>query len=295
MKEVIIQENDANQRLDKFLLKTYPNLSKSMMYKAIRNKKIKVNRKRCTYDQRLVIDDHILLFLAPDVLEEKKREVHFLCDQLDVVYEDENILIVNKPAGLLSQSDSKENQDTLVSRIQAYLYNKNVYDPLKAQSFAPTICHRLDRNTQGLVIAAKNAQALRVVNEAIANRRIHKFYIAKVSGIIPKDTFTLSGYIKKENTKAFVSDHEKPGYQKAWMDVSVLSRNKEHTMVEIELHTGRFHQIRSLMGHIGHPLIGDGKYGYRGTEYPMMLVAYKLVFDPIDLPLKTNVFQLTYK
>ena len=161
MKEIKINSNDANQRLDKFLMKTFPKLGKSMMYKAIRNKKIKVNRKRCTFDQKIQENDSILLFLPPDVLEEKQVDTQYISSQLDVVYEDENILIVNKPYGLLSQSDQSQNQDCLVNRVQAYLMEKNEYDPNKEHSFAPSICHRLDRNTTGLVIAAKNANALR--------------------------------------------------------------------------------------------------------------------------------------
>ncbi len=111
MKEIKINQNDANQRLDKFLMKTFPKLGKSMMYKAIRNKKIKVNRKRCTFDQKIQENDSILLFLPPDVLEEKKVETNYISSKLDVIYEDENILIVNKPYGLLSQSDQSQNQD----------------------------------------------------------------------------------------------------------------------------------------------------------------------------------------
>ena len=146
MKEIKINQNDANQRLDKFLMKTFPKLGKSMMYKAIRNKKIKVNRKRCTFDQKIQENDSILLFLPPDVLEEKKVETNYISSKLDVIYEDENILIVNKPYGLLSQSDQRQNQDCLVNRVQAYLMEKNEYDPNKEHSFAPSICHRLDRN-----------------------------------------------------------------------------------------------------------------------------------------------------
>lgn len=161
MKEIKINQNDANQRLDKFLMKTFPKLGKSMMYKAIRNKKIKVNRKRCTFDQKIQENDSILLFLPPDVLEEKKVETNYISSKLDVIYEDENILIVNKPYGLLSQSDQRQNQDCLVNRVQAYLMEKNEYDPNKEHSFAPSICHRLDRNTTGLVIAAKKCECVK--------------------------------------------------------------------------------------------------------------------------------------
>ena len=283
MKEIKINQNDANQRLDKFLMKTFPKLGKSMMYKAIRNKKIKVNRKRCTFDQKIQENDSILLFLPPDVLEEKKVETNYISSKLDVIYEDENILIVNKPYGLLSQSNQSQNQDCLVNRVQAYLMEKNEYDPNKEHSFAPSICHRLDRNTTGLVIAAKNANALRKVNEAIANRTIQKMYRAHVVGTFEQKDFTMCYYIRKENTIAKVSDKKLEGYQKALMDVHVERDDGENSICTITLHTGRFHQIRALMGHIQHPLLGDVKYGYHGKKRPVELMAYRLEFHDVDL------------
>lgn len=292
MKQIQIHENDANQRLDKFLTKTFPKLTRSMMYKAIRNKKIKVNRKRCTYDQILEENDSILLFLPEDALEQKKHDIHFISTELDIVYEDHNILIVNKPAGLLSQSDTSESQDTLVLRIQGYLYNKKEYDPTREQSFAPAICNRLDRNTTGLIIAAKNAHALRIINEAIAQRRIHKYYRCKVSGKVLKKNQIIKKYIRKEKTKALVSDIVKEGFKEACMDVRVLGYEKESTFVEIELHTGRFHQIRALMAHIHHPLQGDIKYGYIGKVKSYSLCAYKLIFEDIGLNLERSVFEI---
>ena len=292
MKEVHINQNDANQRLDKFLTKTYPKLTRSMMYKAIRNKKIKINRKRCTFDQKLIEGDCILLFLPPDVLEEKTIEKGYISSDLDVVYEDENLLIVNKPYGLLSQSDQKEKQDCLVNRVRAYLIEKNEYDPKKEHSFAPSLCHRLDRNTTGLVIAAKNANALRKVNEAIANREITKMYRAAVTGSFKQQNFKMHYYIRKENTVAKVSNDYKPGYQEARMDVHVEKKDGENSICTIKLHTGRFHQIRALMGHIQHPLVGDVKYGYQGKKQPIQLMAFRLVFHSIDLPLKQKEFEI---
>ena len=274
MKQIEILQDDANQRLDKFLLKMFPDLSRSLMYKAIRNKKIKVNRKRCTYDQILNKGDIVLLFLPPQFLNEKQRESNFISNQLDVIYEDENILIVNKPVGLLSQSDTSQTQDTLVSRIQGYLYEKNEYDP----------------NTRGLVIAAKNANASRIINEAIAQRRIHKYYKAYVSGHLEDKNFVIKKYMYKNKTKALVSDYPKDGYKIAYMEGNVLMQDKMNTWVEIELHTGRFHQIRALMSSISHPLVGDKKYGYKGKNMNIQLIAYKLRFDQLDLSLPIHEF-----
>ena len=168
----------------------------------------------------------------------------------------------------------------------------NEYDPNKEHSFAPSICHRLDRNTTGLVIAAKNANALRKVNEAIANRKIQKMYRAYVTGTFKEKDFSMCYYIRKENTVAKVSDKKLEGYQKALMDVHVERNDGENSICAITLHTGRFHQIRALMGHIKHPLLGDVKYGYHGKKRPIKLMAYRLEFHDVDLPLQQTVFEL---
>lgn len=292
MVEIKIQSNDANQRVDKFLQKTFPNLTKSMMYKAIRNKKIKVNRKRCTFDQKLIEGDTLLLFLPPDVLEQKEVKILGERVELDIVYEDENVLIVNKPYGLLSQSDQKEMQDCLVTRVQKYLFDKNEFNPKEENSFAPTICHRLDRNTTGLVIAAKNAETLRIINEAIKNRQVHKYYLAKVEGNFEENEFSIKKYIRKEGTKACVSSIKKEGYQLALMDVKVISQTENDSECEIELHTGRFHQIRALMSSISHPLIGDQKYGYKGKKKKYSLKAYKLDLSEVNLKINQKIFEI---
>ena len=289
MLEIVIHKNDANQRLDKFLQKAFPNLTKSMMYKSIRKKKIKVNRKRCEFNQILNEGDSILLFLPPDVLERKERKISNKATDLNIIYEDQNILIIHKPVGLLSQSDGK-NEDCLVNRMQSYLYQKGEYD-LNEHSFSPSICQRLDRNTEGLVLGAKNAETLRILNEAIRNRKIHKYYQAECVGDF-KEEMSLVYYLKKEGTIAHVSEFKKEGYRKSSMDVSVLKRNKDSTFIEIELHTGRFHQIRALMSYIGHPLVGDFKYGYSGPKKRYRLIAYKLDLSEVDLDLDQKVFEI---
>lgn len=289
MIEVKINKNDANQRLDKFLEKTFPYLNKSMMYKSIRKKKIKVNRKRCTFNQILKEGDSILLFLPPDLLEQRKRQILSEKKPLDIVYEDENIILMHKPVGLLSQSDQK-GQDCLLARMQRYLYDKKEYDLLE-NSFSPAICQRLDRNTEGLVLGAKNAEALRLLNQAIHDRKIHKYYQAECMGSLLKDE-SLNFYLKKEGTKALVSKSKKEGYKKASMDVRMLQKKKNTSLVEIELHTGRFHQIRALMSFIGHPLVGDHKYGYQGNQKNYRLIAYKLDLSEVNLNLEKKVFEI---
>lgn len=281
MKEIQIGKNDAGQRLDKFLQKTFPDLKKSMMYKGLRNKKIKVNRKRAAFDQKLEEGDCILLFLPEDALGMKTRRITGNPD-IDVQYEDENILIVNKPAGLLSQKDSPLDQDTLNDRILAYLYRKGSYDPQKEQSFIPAVCHRLDRNTSGLVIAAKSAAGARAVNEAIRNHEIGKKYLAVVQGKPEQADIHL--YMKKEGTKAVVSDQEKEGYRPAKMHVQILEQADGKSLAEIDLYTGRFHQIRAGMAYLGCPLAGDRKYGSHSANTPYQLQAYRLETGNLHLP-----------
>lgn len=290
MQEIKIGVNDAGQRLDRFLQKHYATLTKSMMYKAIRNKKIKVNRKRCTYDQKLQEGDSILLFLPYEFLETRQKACPVNTGSVDVVYEDDDIVLVNKPAGLLSQSDEKGLQDTLVNRIQYYLYQKKEYDPQRENSFAPAICHRLDKNTSGLILAAKNARALRLMNDAIACHKVRKVYYAMIEGTPLWDTREVVCYIKKQETRALVQSNEAPGYKEARMFVKVMERQKEQTMVQIHLETGRFHQIRASMAYLGYPLCGDVKYGYKGSEKKYSLCAYHLEIGDVSLPIANKDF-----
>lgn len=292
MQEIKIGVNDAGQRLDRFLQKHYATLTKSMMYKAIRNKKIKVNRKRCTYDQKLQEGDSILLFLPYEFLETRQKAYPVNTGSVDVVYEDDDIVLVNKPAGLLSQSDEKGLQDTLVNRIQYYLYQKKEYDPQRENSFAPAICHRLDKNTSGLILAAKNARALRLMNDAIACHKVRKVYYAKIEGTPLWDTREVVCYIKKQETRALVQSNEAPGYKEARMFVKVMERQKEQTMVQIHLETGRFHQIRASMAYLGYPLCGDVKYGYKGSEKKYSLCAYRLEIGDVSLPIANKDFTI---
>ena len=295
MKEVIINHNDSGQRLDKFLMKTFPQLPKSVIYKAVRNKKIKVNRKRCEFNQVLNEDDRILLFVDPALLEMKEREELRNYGPVNIVYEDKNLLIVNKEAGLLTQSDTEGEQDCLVARIQYYLYRKGEYDPDLENSFAPAVCNRLDRNTSGLVIAAKNADTLRKVNDAIANRKIHKYYMALVDGIPGWDEKEVSCYIRKEGTKAIVRKDPQKGFQHASETVRLMKVKQNQSVCQIELKTGRFHQIRATMGWLGYPLAGDSKYGYKGKRIPMKLCAYRLEFEDIGIDLKQKIFEISFQ
>ncbi len=276
MEEVIIQKNDANQRLDKFLGKAYPNLKKSAMHKAIRNKKIKVNRKRAQFDQILMEGDHILLFLPPDFLE-KPQKVVLNLPKPNIVYEDDQFLAMNKPAGLLSMKDKAEYQDTLNDRLLFYLQQSGQYNPQIEHSFTPSIAHRLDRNTSGLVLAGKTANAARHLTKAIADHQIHKYYLAITDRKPVQGEITL--YLKKEGTKALISPTPKPEYDLAQMTIHTLQESHGQYLSQIKLHSGRFHQIRACLAFLGTPLIGDVKYGGTPSEKGYQLQAYKIEFE----------------
>ena len=284
---VTVKENDAGQRLDKFLTKTYRNLPTSMLYKAIRKKDIRLNGKRCDIADRLQTGDVLSLFLPDDVLEVSAPAYDFLraSRQLDIVYEDEHILLLNKKAGLLVHPDDKEFGDTLIARVQRYLYEKGSYDPAAEQSFAPALVNRIDRNTSGIVIAAKTAVALRVLNDKLKNREIEKYYLCIVHGTMPRQEDTLEGYLEKNEAqnRVYVSDTARQGSRTIRTRYRVLEAHDGLSLLEIHLLTGRTHQIRAHLASIGHPLLGDGKYGTnalnKGTGFDKQaLCSYRLQF-----------------
>lgn len=264
MREVVINKNDAGQRLDKFLTKKYKKLPTSMMYKLIRKKKITVNRKRAKENQMLKENDLILIF-APDELFDSNTEKHRgHIGKVNVAYEDENILIADKESGLIVHSDTDEESDTLIDRITAYLINKNEFNPDAENSFAPALCNRIDRNTEGLVICAKNAQALREMNYIIKERKIIKTYIAAVHGVPSPAKGEIKILLEKDSDKNIVKVMQNRN-QNTKLAITkyrtvAVNRNKTLSLMEIELITGRTHQIRASFAHIGHPLLGDGKY-----------------------------------
>ena len=288
MRKFIIEKNDSGQRLDKFIAKAVPALPKSLMYKEIRRKNIKINGKRADISQKLCEGDEVSLYVKDEFFAPVRENYDFLSasKKLTAVYEDENVILLDKSVGILSHPDDNEYNDTLISRVKRYLYEKGEYDPKKENSFTPALVNRIDRNTGGLVIAAKNSESLRILNEKLKNREIKKYYLCVVHGIPAKKSGCLISYMIKDekNNKVRVYDSEVPGSKTMKSEYRVLDEKNGLALVEVELHTGRTHQIRAQFSHIGHPLLGDGKYGTNALNKKygykkQFLYSYKLKFD----------------
>ncbi len=287
MKEFTIGANDAGQRLDRFLAKAVPLLPASLAQKYIRIKRIKCNGARVQRDTRLEAGDILQLYINDEFFDKPREDNAYLtvvAPRLNIVYEDENILLVDKRPGLaVHPHDGAEYGRTLIDHIQAYLYQKREWSPRCENAFTPALCNRIDRNTGGIVIAAKTAEALRVMNQKIKDREIDKRYLAIVEGTPRPPKGSLKGYLFKDakKNKVFVTDKPQAGAKTCQTNYVSLATNNGLTLVECELITGRTHQIRAQFAHAGHPLLGDGKYGKLDKRFDrnyQALYSYKLTF-----------------
>lgn len=287
MKSFTISKNDAGQRLDKFISKAVPALPKSLMYKYIRTKRIKVNSKKADIAFKLSQGDVVDMYINDEFFAPVDEHYDFLSasKQLDIVYEDENILLLDKKVGILSHPDENEYNDTLITRVKRYLYEKGDYDPKDENSFVPALVNRIDRNTGGMVIAAKNAESLRILNRKLKDREIEKYYLCVVHGKLSPKNGLLVGWLKKDEkkNKVEVFSKERSDAKKIKTLYSVLEEKDGLSLVEVELLTGRTHQIRAHFASIGHPLLGDGKYGTNALNKPLgykkqFLYSYRLKF-----------------
>lgn len=293
MRQITIQQNDAGQRLDKFLAKSMPALPKGLMCKFIRTKHIKRNGKRCAISDRLEPGDVLTFFISDDFFPEHapQQTPDFLKApaKLDVVYEDTQVLILNKPVGLVVHADNGGTEDTLIHRVLHHLYQAGTYDPAGEQSFTPALCNRLDRNTGGLVIGAKTAAALRDVNELIRSRQLCKQYLCVTAALPPRQQDRVQAYHRKQPAGNLVEIRDAPaeGFAPIDTEYRVLAQEQGLGLVLVTLHTGRTHQIRAHLAHLGAPLLGDNKYGSvranrRYRVFTQQLWAWRLGFPKLD-------------
>lgn len=297
MREFIVNKNDAGQRMDKFVSKVTTGLPKSLLYKYIRTKRIKLNGKRVHENDFISEGDVVEMYISDEFFGDGESTASYEKVKFvpDIVYEDENILLCDKKPGMLvhlgdegdkNRAEGSE-KETLIYLLTAYLVNKGEYDPKNESSFAPALCNRIDRNTGGIVILAKNAEALRLMNEAIRENRVHKKYLCAVHGRLDGEK-TLTAYHRKDykTNTVKIFDREVPGSKKIITGYRSLAYNKklDMTLVEIKLITGRTHQIRAHMAFIGHPLLGDGKYAKNAEDRKLgyssqALYSYSVSFD----------------
>lgn len=266
MRELTIGKNDAGQRLDRFLSKAMPLLPPALLQKYIRIKRVKCNGGRCQRDQRLQEGDVLQLYINDEFFDQPREDNLFLTlfqPKLDIVYEDENILLVDKRPGMVVHAGETEKVNTLINHIQSYLYQKREWNPKWENAFAPALCNRIDRNTGGIVIAAKTAEALRVLTAKVRDREITKKYLCAVLGRMTPLEGRLEFFLLKDEDKKQVTVYRRPvpGARSAVTNYRTLQSRDGLSLVEAELLTGRTHQIRASFAAAGHPLLGDGKYG----------------------------------
>ena len=303
MREIVIEKNEAGQRLDKFLAKYMNEAAKSFFYKMMRKKNITLNGKKCEGNEKLAEGDVVKLFLAEDTIEKfssvQVQEVKKV--DLDILYEDDEIILVNKPAGMLSQK-AKETDESLVEYLIDYLLGSGKLTESGLRAFRPSVCNRLDRNTSGIVAAGKSLAGLQMLSGVFKDRSIHKYYQCLVSGVI-RDVKTVDGWLlkdEKKNQVRILTDVEAKRFEGKGGDeepkrirtkYEPIATDGRFTLLRVTLLTGRSHQIRAHLASLGHPIVGDFKYGGVSKVNPsgrtvkyQLLHSYRLEFPKLAEP-----------
>lgn len=296
MRELKITENEAGQRLDKFLGKYLREAPKSFLYKMLRKKNIVLNKKKATGQEKLNTGDSVKLFLSEETLDKftgKAPETVSAAkaEKLNVIYEDKNILLINKPVGMLSQK-AKDSDVSAVEHLIDYLLSSGQLKTEELRTFRPSVCNRLDRNTSGILAAGKSLAGLQELSRLFKERSLAKYYLCPVAGRVEASE-RIEGFLTKDEktNRVKILKNEVPGGSRIETEYRPLASNQDVTLLEVHLITGKTHQIRSHLASIGHPIIGDYKYGnssvnekYKkqyGLDY-QLLHAYRLEMPEME-------------